>query len=424
MGIKYYDADNPFVFDFSKGLNWVRIKPTYVGIEELNRTIDKLNKDKDLSQIDFTPIFRKMGYFNNVWMIKIKDGRTEIRWVEDFIPHRVVWLENHVIPLSDKEEDSLTGQDAYNRVQELFNDFNGTNILLSSVLSGRKYEKEYRSIKRCVPVQIQWLNKYYKGVVVNGCYKADVSSAFPSQMMKALPTLVGCRRVKGVTEPTEEYPFAFYVESHHIKTLDGYDSHELKSLFYDYYDYNDYVDPKREETILCKAMPSKYADALQKTFTKLYNDRKDNQDDKFYMNAAIGYMHRNNQPMLSFIPAIIILRNNIDMIRRCNIIVKEKSKVIFIATDSICWVGRESSTATTEKKLGSFTYEGEGIKFLGFSPKCYQWQTMDGVTTTKYSGKSKAESAKMKFGQISKEYQNHERKKYVQDKSTGKFYEF
>ena len=66
MAIKYYDADNPFVFDFSKGLNWVRIKPTYVGIEELNRTIDMLNKNKELSQIDFTPIFRKMGYFNKM----------------------------------------------------------------------------------------------------------------------------------------------------------------------------------------------------------------------------------------------------------------------------------------------------------------------------------------------------------------------
>ena len=251
-----------------------------------------------------------------------------------------------------------------------------------------------------------------------------VSSAFPSQMMKALPTLVGCKRVKGIADPTEEYPFAFYVESHHIKTLDGYDSHEMNCYYYrEYYKCDDNINDEDEITILCPKMSEKYHTALAKAFEDCYNHRKDDSFNKFVMNAAIGFMQRTSNPALSFISAIVILRCNIDMIRRCYQLEDEGNTILFIATDSIAWQGKLSLVAIYEKYLGSVTYEGTNIKVLGYSSKAYQWVNNDGKCITKYSGMKKEESAKLGFGELQYKGDAHERKKYQWNEVDRQFVE-
>ena len=433
--IKYINPENGFC--------WNQVDPEYVSPTKFNTIISELKSDTELLQFKWVNLNIKYRRIANKWSVFDSENRKEIRvnkelkvetetdeegnisYVCTVEFHRYVWMENKVIPVEESAiDDEKSGMNAYRAIEDKFNYYNNTKTLsLESVFSGRKYKSQYTLIKGCVPVQIQFMNVGYKGKIVEGVYKADVSSAFPSQIMRDLPTLHDCKTVSGKVEPSEEYPFAFYTKSHHIKTLDGYDSHELKSWFYErYYKCDDKVKDADETTILCKKMSDEHHTALAKAFKDCYDHRKDDNFNKFVMNASIGYFQRNKNPMLSFISAIVILRCNIDMLRRCKQLEKEGNTILFIATDSIAWKGKLSSVATNEKYLGSFTYEGKNIKFLGYSCKVYQWENNEGKCTTKYSGVKREESAKYKFGDLL-HVEIQERRYYQWDEKNMQFVE-
>lgn len=426
------------------GFCWRRVRPEYVSPTKFNEIISGLKADKKILEFTWDDMNIKYRRIMNKWFIFDSEDRKEIRvniklkvetekdeegniiYALTVEFHRYIWLKNKVIPVDDSVvDDEETGMNAYQKIEDKFNDFNHTKTLaLESIFSGREYRPEYSLIKGCVPVQIQFMNVGYKGKIVEGVYKADVSSAFPTQIMRDLPTLHGRIIVPGRVEPSEKYPFAFYVNSHHIKTLDGYNSHEMNCWYYrDYYKCDDSIKDEDEITILCPKMSEKYHDALAKAFEDCYNHRKEDSFNKFVMNAAIGFMQRNSNPALSFISAIVILRCNIDMIRRCYQLVKEGNTILFIATDSIAWKGKPSSVAIDEKYLGSFTYEGKNIKFLGYSSKAYQWVNNDGKCITKYSGMKKEESAKLGFGELQYKGDAHERKRYQWNEVDQQFVE-
>ena len=426
------------------GFCWNTVDPEYVSPTKFNEIINELKEDTELLQ--FNPIKLNIKYrrIANKWFMFDSENRKEIRvnrelkveterdeegnisYVSTVEFHRYIWLKDKVIPVDDSAvDDEKSGMQAYRAIEDKFNEYNHTKTLsLESILSGRQYRSDYSLIKLCVPVQIQFMNVGYKGKIVEGVYKADVSSAFPTQIMRDLPTLHGSITVPGCVDPNDKYPFAFYTKSHHIKTLDGYDSHDLNCWYYrEYYKCDDNVKDEDEVTILCPKMSEKYHEALAKAFEDCYNHRKENSLYKFIMNAGIGFMQRNNNPTLSFISAIVILRCNIDMIRRCYQLENEGNTVLFIATDSIAWEGGPSPIAIDEKYLGSFTYEGQNIKFLGYSCKAYQWLNNKGECTTKYSGMKKEESAKLKFGELQYKGDAQERKKYQWDADDMQFIE-
>ena len=427
-----------------RGFCWNRVRPEYVSPTKFNEIINGLKEDKEILEFEWIKMNIKYRRIADSWSIFDSEDRKEIRVNREINVeiekdeegtdsyactvefHRYIWLKNKVIPVDDSVvDDENTGMNAYQRIEDKFNEFNHTKTLaLESIFSGRKYRSDYSLIKLCVPVQIQFMNIGYKGQIVEGVYKADVSSAFPTQIMRDLPTLHGRIIVPGRVEPSEKYPFAFYVNSHHIKTLDGYDSHEMNCWFYrEYYKCDDDVKDEDELTILCPKMSEKYHDALARAFRDCYDHRKEDSFYKFLMNATIGYFQKNNDPALSFISSIVILRCNIDMIRRCYQLEDEGNTILFIATDSIAWKGRLSDVATEEKYLGSFTYEGKDIKFLGYSCKAYQWLNNEGKCITKYSGMKKEESAKLGFGELQYKGDAHERKKYQWNKVDQQFVE-
>ena len=426
------------------GFCWNTVNPEYVSPTKFNEIINELKEDTELLQFNWIKLNIKYRRIANKWFMFDSDNRKEIRvnkelkvetekdeegnisyvCTVDF--HRYIWLKDKVIPVDEAAvDDEKSGMQAYRAIEDKFNYYNGTKTLaLESIFSGRKYRPLYSLIKLCVPTQIQFMNIGYKGQIVEEVYKADVSSAFPTQIMRDLPTLHGSILVPGRAEPSEKFPFAFYVNSHHIKTLDGYDSHDLNCWYFrEYYNCDDSIKDEDEMTILCPKMSDKYHEALSKAFEDCYNHRKDDSFNKFVMNATIGYFQRNNNPALSFISAIVILRCNIDMIRRCYQLEDEGNTVLFIATDSIAWKGKLSNVATDEKFLGSFSYEGKNIKFLGYSCKAYQWLNNKGECTTKYSGMKKEESAKLKFGELQYKGDAHERKKYQWNANDMQFVE-
>ena len=415
------------------GFCWNTVDPEYVSPTKFNEIINELKEDTELLQFNWVKLNIKYRRIANKWFMFDSNNRKEIRlnrelkveteaddegnisYVSTVEFHRYVWMKNKVIPVDNESvDDEKSGMEAYRAIEDKFNYYNGTKTLaLESIFSGRKYKLQYTLIKGCVPVQIQFMNPGYKAKIIEGVYKADVSSAFPTQIVRDLPTLHGSITVRGRAEPSENYPFAFYTKSHHIKTLDGYDSHDLNCWYYrEYYKCDDNVKDEDEVTILCPKMSEKYHEALSKAFINCYENRKKYSFYKFVMNACVGFFQRNNNPALSFVSAIVILRSDIDMIRRCYQLEEEGNTVLFIATDSIAWKGKLSSIATDEKYLGSFTYEGKNIKFLGYSCKAYQWLNNKGECTTKYSGMKKEESAKLKFGELQYKGDAHERKKY------------
>lgn len=427
-----------------RGFCWRRVRPEYVSPTKFNEIINGLKEDKEILEFKWINMNIKYRRIADTWSVFDSEDRKEIRVNREVKVeiekdeegtdsyactvefHRYIWLKNKVIPVDDSVvDDENTGMNAYQRIEDKFNEFNHTKSLaLESILSGRKYRPLYSLIKLCVPVQIQFMNVGYKGQIVEGVYKADVSSAFPTQIMRDLPTIHGSILVPGRVEPSEKYPFAFYVNSHHIKTFDGYDSHEMNCWYYrEYYKCDDSIKDEDEVTILCPKMSDRYHNALAKAFEDCYNHRKDDDFNKFVMNATIGYFQRNTNPALSFISAIVILRCNIDMIRRCYQLEDEGNTVLFIATDSIAWEGKLSPVAIDEKYLGSFTYEGKNIKFLGYSSKAYQWVNNEGKCITKYSGMKKEESAKLGFGELQYKGDAHERKKYQWNKVDRQFVE-
>ena len=428
----------------NRGFVWEKVKVEYVSPEMFNKIINDLKDDKTIVERNWESMNIKYIRISNTWTVNSSDGRKEIRVNKlinthsygkyifadaDF--HRYVWLENKLVISNLEAEEDKTGMYYYQTLEDKFNEFNGTKTCaLESIFSGRKYKWEYTSIKKLVPTQISFINPFFVRKKLGSKYntkpifKADVSSAFPTQIMKDLPTLHNCIRVGGRVEPSEDFPFAFYLKSKHIKTYDGYDSHELDSVYYTrYYKCDDSVSAEDDETILCPKMSNKYHEALMKAFQYCYDHRKEDADNKMIMNATIGYFHRNNNPALSMIAAIVILRCNVDMIRRCKQLTSEGNKVLFIATDSIAWMGKLSSVATDEKHLGTFTYEGKDIEFLGLSPKAYQWIDNNGKCTTKYSGMKKEESAKLKFGELCNVYVGDDDKTYYQyDEETMQFF--
>lgn len=428
-----------------RGFCWNRVNPEYISPMKFNEIINSLKANKKLLEHTWEGMNIKYERIANTWMLNDTETRKEIRVnklmssyqceghtlvIAEF--HRYIWLENKVIPVdSEIVEDEKTGMYYYQLLEDRFNECNKTKTCaLESIFSGRKYKWEYTEIKKLVPVQISFMNPYFVRKLLGSkhntkpIFKADVSSAFPTQIMKDLPTLHNCIRVGGRVEPSEDFPFAFYLKSKHIKTFDGYDSRELNVAYYaEYYQCDDSVRAEDDETILCPKMSNKYHEALKEAFQYCYDHRKEDDDNKKIMNATIGYFHRNNNPALSMMAAIIILRCNVDMIRRCKQLTSEGNIVLFIATDSIAWMGNLSSVATDEKHLGTFTYEGKDIEFMGISSKAYQWVDSNGKCITKYSGMKKEESAKLKFGELTKVYKGDgRRKRYQYDKKAMQFF--
>lgn len=407
-------------------LNWLKVNPVYCSAEKIDQVITELEEDKRTAELkNAEKLFaRREAFFSGTWSRIITESKTEIRVFRyGDMPKRFMWLKDKVVNHGDSIENEHAGLEAFTYVEDLYKKHIGQKKSLFSTFSGNKYKKEYFDIKGCVPTQVQYLNNRIAGRIISGCTKADVSSAFPTQMTKPLPTLHDCKRVKGRAEPDKDFPFAFYIKSHHIKTLDGINTQWFRNEFYlkYYYKiYDDTINPEDDETILCHEMPKAEHDALAAAFKDLYEHRKDDPDLKFYMNVSIGFCHLNSNPRLSFIPAIVIARCNSEMFDRAYELQKRKKKVLFIATDSIAWQGGEDKIATDEKYLGSFTYEGKNIKFLGYSPKAYQWETPEGKVTTKYSGMKKEESAKLKFGELKNVYKGDlECSYYVRDMKTG-----
>lgn len=385
--------------------NWLETKETIItDCDEWNELVRKVKKNTKgnfpfYNKVKWLDMYHAHSCFDNECGAVIRE------WCLGEDPHA------YRFSFTGASADSVgAGSEGYHYINEAFeaSQTKKTKVSIWKAFGGQKYAALNKAIKECVITQVDYANPKYLNTVIEGCFKSDVSSAYPSQLSKSLPTLHDHKIVDGYAQPTEEYPFAFYLNSHHVAIYDELDTRDLNSSlykqFYVAYDNEkykwtplDYISNENEKTVLCKAC--KYS--LKDIFEDMYAHRKENPKFKLWMNACIGYFHKNTAPFLSHIAAVVLARCAFDMVKRARQLKLEGNTVLLINTDSIIWKGKQSSLSTPadQKKMGSFAVEYENIRVFIKGVKAYQLDTPTGVIT-KYSGARREDSAKMKFGEI------------------------
>ena len=373
---------------------WIDIPADYITYIQFN---DKLKyiMDNNFKRIEFSYGSNYLKVINTYSIIR-SENKTEIRVCYDYKDvHRYI-VYHSLYEVDPQEKNAISGQEAFNNINDKFVQIYNKSII--TAFESLKHRDLYKQIKGNVPKQIAYIHPR-KGVIYDNCFKADTSSAYPYELTKDLPTLKDCKILNGKSEPDEEYKFAFYLKSHHIKIYNELDTKVMNNKYYPYYSevYDDKILDEDEITVLCKT--SEYS--FKSIFEELYKHRKDNPENKLYMNAFIGFCHRNNDPRLSFLAAVAIARNNYIMLNRINTLKSEGNLILYVATDSIVWRGKYSNIASENKALGVFTYEGKNGKFFGRAVGAYQFLDDECNLTTKcFYLRNSNDKYKIEFGKL------------------------
>lgn len=277
--------------------------------------------------------------------------------------------------------------------------------------------KDYYEMRKCVPTQLSWCKNDKTDLLLEGCYKADVSSAFAYEASKSLPNWSTKKVVAGLVEPNEEYEFAFY-STGGLKIYGELDTEDLYGKYYynrreieqrhnavkEAYDYPTmklskmigYETGTELFTILCKR--SKFN--LKNVFEFFYDKRKVNEDAKKVMNYFLGMCWKKTSPMYLHIAAVTIARCNKRMIDLAEELVKRGNTPVLIATDSIAWMGKEEKDLVNKEKfLGAFVEEHNNCKMIIKGSKSYQLLS-GGKTYTYFSGIKKERTKTWHFGKL------------------------
>lgn len=396
--------DKDYISHDGRCVLWRRVTPTIVNATDYETEFERVSKEYHesnafLLQTRASNIFKFLGDYT---VIDTPSYR-ELRYIDkDSTPH--------VIELSlngDLAENHGAGIDAYEFVQDKIRELSGDDITIRSIFSGKQYKDVYNKVKKCVLSPFDYADPLFTKSQIK-VSKADVSSAYPTELCKTLPTFHDCKVVEGRKQPDPDYPFAFYVKSHQLAILGEFDTFSFASTLYPYSHqigrkWNPHnMKPEDDETVLCKA-ETKYAPYIKKTFQEMYDKRKDSPDMKLYMNAFIGFLQLNSDPFASCVSAVVIARCAHNMIERCNKLIKAGNTPVLVNTDSISWIGGhpvEGCYETGEKKMGKFMLEYTDIPMIIESVKAYQFMTPDGKVETRYAGVDKQDTKDWKFGDI------------------------
>ena len=259
---------------------------------------------------------------------------------------------------------------------------------------------------------LNWANKATLNTIVELAQKADVSSAFPFEASKRLPTTIGADLVEGWIEPDTDFPFSFCSDGRLVfLEPDGttIDTDTIRNnVFYGFnkQDYehtrqiandNHYLVPSTITTLRCKA-----AEGLEQVMVEFYTQRHDNPDSKFIMNASIGFCHKNRAPIFAHIAAVVLARCDNRMIKLAESLMDSGKAPLLIATDSIAWAGPDKALeVSSTKNLGWLCWEARNAQMCIAGPKAYQIR-VGAKTTTTYAGVPKSFSNGLMFGDIAK----------------------
>ena len=317
------------------------------------------------------------------------------------VTRRVIW-KPVVFTTRGEGGDGVTGKMAFFQINSRFRRL--SKLSLYDAYGGKKENKAiYWLVKRCVPAPICWANEPFKLQILQNCYKVDVSSAYPFEASKRLPTMNGAKFVDGIAEPTEEFPFAFYPNAGTLKIYgEKVDTGELMSRP-EYDKRRDPLEPLNKIiTILC---PAYEGNELETVFKDLYSKRDEHPEYKSFMNLCIGYCQMNKCPILSPIAAVTLARCCCRMATLADELKRRGNMPLMINVDSVSWLGKpEPDLYVPEKDFGAMVLEYKNVYMcIGGAKKFQIYDPETSEVVTKYAGVSTKISQEMGFGFLTNE---------------------
>ena len=308
--------DDEYIKGYS--IDWRFVDMETVSAEEVNALLDVLDQN-NIEKIELESMGRFSRYdrMRNRYHMEIQKNYVTIRWLEVWwngelwveCPHQV---STNPANMQAGEDGEIKGNDSFKKITKMFRRIYHKELL--DCFGSPKAKKGLKErIKCCVPPPTNYA--YKSTEIVGSFWKIDKSSAYPFEYSKDLPTLNGAKIVSGRAEPTKEFPFAFYLNSHHIKILGELDTRDLYKYreFYDCYS-RQYVrvPDEREETLLCPACEYSLSDI----FAQLYKDRNVKPENKAYMNYFNGFLYMGKRLLLPHLPAVVQARTIFSVIKK------------------------------------------------------------------------------------------------------------
>lgn len=395
-------------------INWSFYKSEYLNIDEYNALIEDLN-NRGITRISTNgkrvitgvDILRNHYFISDATVFGSAKNQVML-----YIADSERGYKKYCVPMLNSECTKLLrgnnyGYYGYRFINDKFREHFG--ITFETACSGKQYKDTFWKIKNCVcsPINFVTTNSSLKNIVLKNCFKSDESSSYPAKLLGKLPTLHGHKIEPGRVEPTKEFPFAFYVNSGHLKIWNELDSREFNNRFYPSYNdpksswrHDDDIKEEDDETILCRELNYNMKPVIQ----EIYDGRKEHPEYKMYMNMCIGFFHTTQPtlgPICSHIASVVLSRCVKQMIERAERISEEGNIVLLINTDAIAWIGKQSNISEKIKNIGAFIPEYENGKIVICGVKKYQICNEDESNLkTVCSGLPLETSENMKFGDI------------------------
>lgn len=271
----------------------------------------------------------------------------------------------------DQSKDGKSGTDAIRRFNAEFAKDYGKDETDAAAFR-RNFGTTDKSFKACVPRQFYYINRSECNRTLHGISSIDDTAHYPSSACGPLPDSKTAVQYQGQVEPTEEYPFAFYLKSGHIKEFGKFDTREwlnssysINLFYFKQEDHDPYLAPEEDVTVLMK--PAKYT--LDSIWRRLYETRKTDPSAKLAMNATIGNWHRNKYTSHKYahLAAITIGRANAKMLKAALAIGEDR--ILHICVDGIIYCG--DAVAYNKKEFGQFQQEFTNCKFKMLGTNVY-----------------------------------------------------
>lgn len=276
----------------------------------------------------------------------------------------------HFYTANDDEKNSdehVGGMEAYKEINKQFINLHKITFAKAfgtwrrGELDSEAKEKEYHyELEQCnfaLPAIID-CDELCKHLLLENVYKADISSAYPYQLTKPLPTTVGMiGPLKGQAGIFPGY-VTYWTKSGHILAEDIDTRILAQHPLYE--NRHKFKDIPAEEEVSYLLPLSKYS--LKPIMENLYKNRKIDPKNKGVMNSFIGILRSRKEWQklyMGHISSLVYARHISYMCELYDYLKADGRYPIMYATDSIMWIGGPSRATEKEKYLGSFTLEYE-----------------------------------------------------------------
>ena len=385
-------------FTANGNVNWKFTPIRHVDAHRFNQILDVLENKLGMTRtypekgkFGITAYYKLVGHY--IIMPRGSYGITAAIYLEagtHLCAYRITTQRNKV-----EDMPKCDGWEAYARISDLVKK-RGKHLSVATLYGAPKDDEIYWLIKKCVPCPVNYAEEDALDQFRANVFKGDVSSCYPFELSKSLPTLFDYKRVPGRVPANEEYPFAFHLADGSVEILNEFDS----AYFYDRpeYKYKNNETELADETILCHACDDY---SLSEVIKILYSQRRAHPEYKDWMNLFVGFCQLNKNPRLAQISAVVIARANHRIFQLCDELRRRSQEVLLINVDSVAWVGADQPDLMTDiKELGAFCSEFRDVAMMVSGPKKYQIKDELGMTKTVWAGVESERQAALAFGEI------------------------